>query len=104
MSNNTRYTVALESGTNYSESEILTAVQRTNELLLTGLRTSKGVLLERLELDALAINHRAVVQYKDQGMLHVKDGRLVLTKAGWHFADRIASDLFVSADDRTDRT
>ena len=104
VSNNTRYAVALESGTNYSESEILTAVQRTNELLLTGLRTSKGVLLERLELDALAINHRAVVQYKDQGMLHVKDGRLVLTKAGWHFADRIASDLFVSADDRTDRT
>lgn len=104
VSNNTRYAVALESGTNYSESETLTAVQRTNELLLTGLRTSKGVLLERLELDAVAINHRAVVQYKDQGMLHVKDGRLVLTKAGWHFADRIASDLFVSADDRTDRT
>lgn len=104
VSHNMRYAIALESGTSYSESEILTAVQRTNELLLTGLRTSKGVLLERLELDALAMNHRAVVQYKDQGMLHVKDGRLVLTKAGWHFADRIASDLFVSADDRTDRT
>ena len=34
------------------------------------------------------------------GLLHVYEGRLVLTRAGRHFADRIASDLFVTDDDR----
>jgi hypothetical protein len=33
-------------------------------------------------------------------VISVVDGRLVLSKAGRHFADRIASDLFVTDDDR----
>lgn len=103
VANNIRYAKALEAGEHYWESETLNAAQRTNELLLTGLRTLAGVALNKLELDALAINRSSFEQHLAQGLLLVQDGRLVLTKAGRHFADRIASDLFVSADDRPDR-
>lgn len=100
VANNAKYIAAIQKGEPYWESEELTAAQRTNERLLTGLRTSAGVALERLELDALALNSSAVERYVSNGQLFVRDGRLVLSKAGRHFADRIASDLFVTDDDR----
>lgn len=103
VANNIRYAKAVETGEPYWESETLNAAQRTNELLLTGLRTLAGVALNKLELDALAINRSSFEQHLAKGLLLVQDGRLVLTKAGRHFADRIASDLFVSPHDRPDR-
>ncbi len=100
VANNAKYITAIQKCEPYWESEELTAAQRTNERLLTGLRTSAGVALDRLELDALALNSSAAERYVSNGQLFVRDGRLVLSKAGRHFADRIASDLFVTDDDR----
>jgi coproporphyrinogen III oxidase-like Fe-S oxidoreductase len=67
---------------------------------MTGLRTTKGVDVAALEIDALRVNARALQRYLDEGHLLLVEGRLALTKAGRHFADRIASDLFVADDDR----
>ena len=67
---------------------------------MTGLRTMKGVDISMLEIDALAINSSAVNSYVSKGQLVVTNGRLVLSRAGRHFADRIASDLFVTDHDR----
>ncbi|HRO98038.1 MAG TPA: radical SAM family heme chaperone HemW [Flavobacteriales bacterium] len=103
VANNARYIAALLEGTPYGEEEILTPAQRTNELLLTGLRTIAGVRIEQLELDALALNRKAAEAHMQRGHLLVKDGRLVLSRAGRHFADRIALDLFVTDDDRRDQ-
>ncbi|MBK6341995.1 MAG: radical SAM protein [Flavobacteriales bacterium] len=64
------------------------------------LRTSKGVELARLELDVIGHQRGAVERWSSTGHLIHGDGRLVLTRAGRHFADRIASDLFVTDDDR----
>lgn len=113
VANNARYTAGVHAAANaqrdagevplelrYWEEEVLTDVQRTNERLLTGLRTSKGVELARLELDVLGLQRRAVERWAATGHLEHRDGRLVLTKAGRHFADRIASDLFLTDDDR----
>lgn len=100
VANNARYAEAVDKSERYWEEELLTPAQRTNEALLTGLRTSTGVAIARLELDALARNSSAVEQYVSSGHLIRSDARLVLTKAGRHFADRIASDLFVTDDDR----
>lgn len=100
VANNARYVEAMSAGAPYWESEMLTAAQRTNEALLTGLRTSAGVAVARLEVDALSRNSSAVERYVSSGQLVLRNGRLVLTKAGRHFADRIASDLFVTDDDR----
>jgi len=100
LAHNSRYAEAVESGTVYWEGEVLTPAKRTNEALLTGLRTAKGIALDRLEVDALALNRSAFERHVEAGYLLVRDGRLVLTGPGRHFADRIASDLFVADDDR----
>ena len=100
VSNNTQYTKAVEDGTTYWESEELTPFQRTNERLMTGLRTLAGVDISKLEVDALRINSSAFQRHASKGHISAVDGRLVLSKAGRHFADRIASDLFVTDHDR----
>jgi oxygen-independent coproporphyrinogen-3 oxidase len=100
VAHNLRYAHALERGERYWDEEHPTAAQRTNERLLTGLRTAEGVALSDLEIDAVAANRKAFERHRTTGMLDVIAGRLVLTRAGRHFADRIASDLFVIADDR----
>ena len=95
VANNMRYASAIERGEPFHESETLTVAQRTNETLLTGLRTIAGVQLEKLELDPIAENALAFKRYSEQDLVRLKEGRLVLTRAGRHFADRIAQDLFV---------
>lgn len=100
VANNARYIKALAAESTYWESETLTAAERTNERLMTGLRTQWGVELSALEVDALRINSSALERYVSIGQATVQDGRLFLTKAGRHFADRIASDLFVTEHDR----
>jgi len=100
VANNTAYTKAVFKGDAYWSGEELTPAQRTNERLMTGLRTMKGVDIATLEIDALAINSSAVNSYVSKGQLVVSNGRLVLSRAGRHFADRIASDLFVTDHDR----
>jgi len=100
MANNAAYAKAVTDGTVYWESETLTPAQRTNERLMTGLRTTRGVDMAALEIDALRINSSAFQRYVSNGDLVLQGGRLALTKAGRHFADRIASDLFVTDDDR----
>jgi oxygen-independent coproporphyrinogen III oxidase len=96
VAHNMRYANALAEGGPYWESERITAAQRTNETLMTGLRTLAGVRLDRLEHDPLAENALAFRQHKERGHLRLDEGRLVLTRAGRHFADRIAQDLFVN--------
>lgn len=100
VANNARYTTGVLAGGKYWDEEHLTPEQRTNERLLTGLRTSKGVDLARLELDVLGLQRTVVERWMASGHLEHRDGRLVLTRAGRHFADRIASDLFFTHDDR----
>ena len=100
VANNAGYVKGLKEGSTYWESETLSPAQRTNERLMTGLRTAKGVELARLEVDALRINSSAFQRHVSNGSMHVAEGRLVLSRAGRHFADRIASDLFVTDDDR----
>ena len=98
VSHNMRYAQGISAGTTYWEEETLTPVQITNEALLTGLRTIWGVELSALPLDLLEARSPTVVHYRSQGLLKHSDGRLVLTKAGRAFADRIASDLFLTDD------
>jgi oxygen-independent coproporphyrinogen-3 oxidase len=102
VAHNARYITAIGADQPYWEQETLTPAQRTNELLLTGLRTIAGVRIDQLEMDALTQNRKAAEQHMQRGHLLVTDGRLVLSKAGRHFADRIAADLFVT-DDRRDQ-
>jgi len=102
VANNARYIAAISAQEVFWESELLTPAQRTNELLMTGLRTIAGVPMDLLEMNALELNRTAADRHMERGHLLVRDGRLVLSKAGRHFADRIAADLFVTDHDRRD--
>ncbi len=96
IANNQGYAKAIEGGLSFHESEILSPAQRTNETLMTGLRTLAGVRLDGLELDPILANAKAFRQHMERGHLRLEQGRLILTSAGRHFADRIAQDLFVN--------
>ena len=100
VANNARYAQAIGRGETYWEEEVLSPEQRTNERLLTGLRTMQGVDPASLEHDVLRLQRAVVERWRASGHLDLHEGRLVLTRAGKHFADRIASDLFVTSDAR----
>jgi oxygen-independent coproporphyrinogen III oxidase len=102
VSNNTKYVQALEKGKLPATIEQLSTYDQFNEQLLTGLRTSEGVNLERMELrfgaDMIAQLRAALLDLKDD-WYQLRNNQLVLTRSGKHFADLIASDLFILADD-----
>jgi oxygen-independent coproporphyrinogen-3 oxidase len=98
VSHNLRYAKGVTGGERYWEEETLTQVQVVNETLLTRLRTIWGVDLAALILDVETPGSSVIARYRSQGMLEQHERRLVLTRAGRAFADRIASDLFLSDD------
>ena len=96
VSNNVRYAEAIAKGERYWEEETLTHAQRVNERIMTGLRTIWGVDLRALGDDVLAREHGTIDRYAKQGDLFIKEERLLLTQKGRRYADRIASDLFLT--------
>jgi oxygen-independent coproporphyrinogen III oxidase len=97
VSNNARYAKAVPEGAPYWNEESLTPAQRTNERIMTGLRTIEGVEIAALDPQVLSENAVLIEHYAAQGLLVRMNGRLVLTRKGRSFADRIASDLFITA-------
>lgn len=96
VANNVRYAMGVEGKERYWEEETLTPVQRINERVLTGLRTMWGVELSALGEAFQKANAKTIERYLALEELHVRDGRLILTPKGRNFADRIASDLFLT--------
>ena len=95
VAHNMRYVQGVEAGIRYWEEETPSPQERTNELLLTGLRTAEGVVLSGLPGDVLREHGDVIRRYVEQGQLVHTDGRIALTRTGKHVADRIASDLFL---------
>jgi oxygen-independent coproporphyrinogen-3 oxidase len=96
IANNSLYIKNVGSREHYWQEEALSPAQRTNEQLLTGLRTMWGVAVADLAIDPRKENAALIEHYVKRGELELRDGCLVLTRAGRNFADRIAADLFVS--------
>jgi len=96
VANNARYAAAIAQGQRYWEEETLTHAQRVNERIMTGLRTIWGVDLRTLGDDVRAREQRTIELYVRQGDLTIDPERLLLTPKGRRYADRIASDLFLT--------
>lgn len=101
VAHNLKYARAVAGGTMHWGSETLTHAQRVNERLMTGLRTTAGVDLATLGDPVLEREAGTVERYVRSGDLLVGPGHLTLTRKGRRIADRIASDLFLIAQDRT---
>lgn len=97
VANNKAYMKQIESGALPQTVEELTANDRFNELLLTGLRTKWGVDKQRLlnEIQPDTNWYDRVESWKLSGNLIETDSLLLLTPQGKLLADGIASDLFL---------
>lgn len=79
--------------------EMLSREDKINEYLLTTLRTSWGVNLDKLEhefsFNLRDANSPYINRLLENKLANITNGNLVLTKAGKLLADKIASDLFI---------
>ncbi|HEU5164406.1 MAG TPA: radical SAM family heme chaperone HemW, partial [Chitinophagaceae bacterium] len=97
ISNNKIYIESLEENKIPFEKETLTPSQKTNEYIMTALRTKEGLDLDKLPESVSHELRAAGKKFIESGKLILKQNKLILTKEGKLFADGIAADLFVDA-------
>ncbi len=103
VANNSRYIRAIDSGKIPMEIETLSAEDRYNEYIMTGLRTIWGVSLNKIETD-FGIDRKedllkASQKFVEKGLLALEQKKtssvLKITSKGKFLADGISSDLFL---------
>lgn len=97
--NNVKYIKAIANEELPMEAEILSERDRYNEYVMTGLRTKWGVSLDRIKEEFgqpyyVHILNEAENHLKE-GILHLEENTLLVTKKGKFLSDGIASDLFM---------
>jgi len=99
ISNNAKYLSSIEQQIIPSTYEKLSIADRTNEYLLTGLRTKWGVKkteLEKLSDGTFFVQSGSELQnILKAGWIRFENETILLTETGKLFADKVASDLFV---------
>ncbi len=100
ISNNALYLKALEAGEVPFEIEQLSAAQRLNEYIMTGLRTIEGISIKRVRENWGAEKAGTLITSAQK---HIRQGHVLLshdfiqvTEEGKFLADGIAADLFTS--------
>ena len=99
IANNALYIQGIEKGELNYEIETLTAKQRLNEYIMTGLRTTEGICFsdERWKLTDDSIKNRIIVsakKWETSGNMLKDENSLRLSDKGKLLADGIAADLF----------
>lgn len=100
ISNNMKYTEAIEMKKIPAEHEILELKDRVNEYIMTSLRTSKGMDLEKISKnfgsDYATEIRGGLEPLIDKNWIIDTDQVIILTRDGKLFADHIASELFIN--------
>ena len=96
--NNSKYIKSIQNNELPIEIETLTATDKYNEYIMTGLRTMWGVSFEKIESE-FGENYKKYIllqseKYINQHLLYIDDNKLLTTKKGKFLSDGIASDLF----------
>ncbi|ATA77810.1 radical SAM family heme chaperone HemW [Capnocytophaga canimorsus] len=98
ISNNIKYIQQINAGILPSQREVLSLNDQYNELIMTGIRTQKGISLKAVEQrfgekmsDYLQKQANKFIQ---QQLLEISDNCLKTTRNGKFLSDGIASDLF----------
>jgi oxygen-independent coproporphyrinogen-3 oxidase len=95
--NNAIYIKNMHNNLAVSEEEVLTEINKINEFIMVRLRTNRGILFEEFEK---LFGHQAMTQLNknlkniESLLIDNQKNRLILTKKGKLYADKIASDLF----------
>jgi oxygen-independent coproporphyrinogen-3 oxidase len=98
VANNSIYLKSINENKLPNETEILSATDRYNEYIMTGLRTIWGVSLERIHAEFGQSYSDYLLKrsqkFLDDGLLSITNNTLKTTKKGKFLTDGIASDLF----------
>ena len=99
VSNNASFMQQITKGVLPQTIEKLSVVDRYNESIMIGLRTSWGVSLQAMEND-LGLRYRQHLEkqakrFVDEGLLHLENNALKTTPKGAFLADGISADLFL---------
>jgi len=97
IANNAKYIQGIEAGKIDSETEHLTETNRLNEYIMTALRTSWGLDLDKLNAIAAAASTELLKQaepFFDKEWIKKEQDVITLTQTGKLYADHIASELF----------
>jgi oxygen-independent coproporphyrinogen III oxidase len=101
ISNNSIYIDQIEKGKIPAEIELLTVENRINEYIMTSLRTSKGMDLNKIS-DQFGSDYSNEIKsnlevFDEKKWILIKNHEITLTTEGKLFADHIASELFINA-------
>ena len=100
ISNLSEYINGMTRGECVYEEEILTPAQRYNEYVMTSLRTMWGCDLDKINDELRMTNdefiRKSAASLVQQGWLTENSGVYFLTDEGKLFADRVASELFIT--------
>ncbi len=96
VANNQKYMKLLSTG-DYFEEETLSQTDKFNELILTGLRTVRGVDLVELQgiMEIPASVSEQIQEAEKRGWVEVSGNCIKLTGQGWLMADHISSAFFI---------
>jgi oxygen-independent coproporphyrinogen III oxidase len=94
VANNNLYTQSIARGIIPFEKEELSPVQQLNEYIMTSLRTTEGLSLDKVGEAARNTLRAASRKYIETHLMKLENDFLVLTKEGKLLADGIAADLF----------
>lgn len=99
ISNNAKYIKSLSENNLPHEVEVLSLEDAYNEIIMIGLRTEKGVNLQRMDKlfpENMLLKFRQSIQPKiEDGVLYIDKNHLKIYKKHWFFADGIVADLFL---------
>jgi len=93
-----KYINAISTGDNFWEMEELTASQKYNEYIMTGLRTKWGIDRDVILTFGDNINthfNNELEKLNNKSHIIEKENKLSLTNEALLYADQIASDLFI---------
>lgn len=101
ISNNAKYIDQIQNGKIPSEIEVLTKENRINEYIMTSLRTSKGMDLNKIK-DQFGSDYANEIKndlepLTEKNWILMNDQLITLTTDGKLFADHIASELFINS-------
>lgn len=103
IANNAVYLNSIQAGKPAETIEELSRYDRFNEYIMTSLRTMWGTDLNKIESDFgkmfLADTFKNMTPFIERKWLENHNDHLILTAAGKLFADHIASELFLIAED-----
>jgi oxygen-independent coproporphyrinogen-3 oxidase len=97
IANNAKYIQSIQTNKLPAETEVLTETNRLNEYIMTSLRTSWGLNLDKLNAIAggsAAILVKEAVPHFEKGWISQKNNIIYLTQTGKLYADHIAAELF----------